>query len=312
MKSSNQQNTPLISCVIATYNRAEIIPDAINSILNQTYNNWELVVIDDQSTDNTWNVVNQFATVDDRIHCHRNPSKGANNARNLGIEISKGDYIAFLDDDDTSYPHRFKNQIEAMLKSGYRFIVSWYDTRVRDTGRILGVDKKVHTSSQVGFPSRWMIEKSLIDEVGGFNPSMVAMQDIEISTRLAKIYTYAHHRNVVTTIYDSPNSTSSGITALQGKIQLLKKAGHLMLPEERSDWHLNIALGLYMTHQNRECMKHLKEAIKADNRLLYKYVRVYLKLTFKTKSHIIKKFNCNIIRHINERTFPKLVNHPSV
>ena len=312
MNSNHQQYTPLISCVIATYNRSSIISNAINSIRIQTYSNWELIVVDDQSTDNTWKVINHFSTIDDRIHCHRNPNKGANNARNLGIEKSRGKYIAFLDDDDTSYPHRFKSQVEAMINTGYRFIVSWYDIRERDTDRVLKVEKKEHRGSQVGFPSRWMIEKSLLDLVGGFNPRMSAMQDIEISTRIAQIYTYAHHNDIVTTIYRTPGSTSSGKSAIQGKIQLLEEVGHLMFPEERSDWHFHIALAFCRNNQARNCMKHIQEAIEIDNRLLYKNVNIYFKLVNKLKSQLWKKIGCTVFSYINEHTFPKIVEHPSV
>jgi len=88
---------PLVSVIICTYNRSHLLPRAINSVLNQTYKKFQLIIVDD-STDNTEEVVKLFK--DNRIKYYKHENKGLLAARNRGIDLAKGKYIAFLDDDD--------------------------------------------------------------------------------------------------------------------------------------------------------------------------------------------------------------------
>ena len=89
------------SIILPTYNRAQLLPRAVNSVLEQTYSNWELIIVDDGSTDNTKNVVEKFLSKDQRIKfISYRENRGVNFARNRGIERSTGDVITFLDSDD--------------------------------------------------------------------------------------------------------------------------------------------------------------------------------------------------------------------
>ncbi|WP_278020442.1 glycosyltransferase family 2 protein [Flavobacterium ginsengisoli] len=96
-------NEPKVSVIIPTYNRAHIISETLDSILNQTYQNWECIIVDDGSNDNTENIINKYLKNDNRFKFYRRPDdrlKGANACRNYGIENSCGTYIMFLDSDD--------------------------------------------------------------------------------------------------------------------------------------------------------------------------------------------------------------------
>lgn len=93
----------LVSVVIPTFNRVNVIERAVNSVLNQTYKNWELLIVDDGSTDGTQILIEDKYGADDRVKFMKRPAsrkKGANACRNIGIEHARGDYIAFLDSDD--------------------------------------------------------------------------------------------------------------------------------------------------------------------------------------------------------------------
>lgn len=104
------KNNPTVSVIIPTYNRAHLIGRAIQSVLNQTYQDFEIIVVDDGSTDNTDEVVKDFG--DERIgYIRHKGNKGGAAARNTGIRAAKGEYIAFLDDDDEFLP----NKIESLL-----------------------------------------------------------------------------------------------------------------------------------------------------------------------------------------------------
>jgi len=92
---------PKVSVIIPTRNRANLLSRAIKSVLNQTFRNFELIIVDDESTDNTKKVVKNFQKKDSRIkYIFLKNHKGVARARNTGIKNSKGEYIAFLDDDE--------------------------------------------------------------------------------------------------------------------------------------------------------------------------------------------------------------------
>jgi glycosyltransferase involved in cell wall biosynthesis len=99
----NKTLQPLVSIIIPTYNRADLIGNTLDSILSQTYTNWECIVIDDGSIDNTNEVLKEFCERDSRFQYHLRPNsilKGANSCRNLGFKLSKGKYINWFDSDD--------------------------------------------------------------------------------------------------------------------------------------------------------------------------------------------------------------------
>ena len=105
-----------VSVIITTYNRAHLVGKAIKSVLNQTFQDFELIVVDDGSTDNTEEVINSFN--DTRIRYIRHKiNKGGNAARNTGLRNSKGEYIAFLDSDDEWLPEKLERQLEVFKKS---------------------------------------------------------------------------------------------------------------------------------------------------------------------------------------------------
>lgn len=99
---------PVFTVIISTYNRKDMLPRAIESVLNQTFGNFELLVIDNGSTDGTGTVVG--ALKDPRIRYVKNPepTSSCDGPRNMGIEMARGKYVAFLDDDDTWYPERLE------------------------------------------------------------------------------------------------------------------------------------------------------------------------------------------------------------
>ncbi|ECQ7164294.1 glycosyltransferase [Campylobacter jejuni] len=111
-------NVPYISVVMPTYNREKYVAEAIESILNQSFTNFEFIIIDDGSSDNTCKIIEEFAKRDCRIIFLKNTcNKGIVYTLNRGIKLSKGKYIARMDDDDTSVFNRFQKQIEYLDKN---------------------------------------------------------------------------------------------------------------------------------------------------------------------------------------------------
>lgn len=107
----------LISIIIPTYNRIHLIGETLESIIAQSYTNWECIVVDDGSTDNTAILIADYIKKDNRFQYHQRPAdriKGANACRNYGFELSKGEYIKWFDSDDIMYPDFLEKQVEVL------------------------------------------------------------------------------------------------------------------------------------------------------------------------------------------------------
>ena len=132
---------PLVSIVVPAHNAAEFIDDTIHSVLGQTYEDFELIVVDDASSDATLEVVEQFSDARIRvIKCKRNG--GAAKARNRGVLAARGRYICFLDADDLWQPDKLERQLEFMKETGAAFSFTSYvfaDANGRPNGKVVRV-----------------------------------------------------------------------------------------------------------------------------------------------------------------------------
>ena len=120
----------MVSIIMPSYNTGIYIKDSIESILAQTYTNWELIIVDDCSTDNTDDIINPYLT-DKRIRYLKNEkNSGAAVSRNYALREARGKWIAFLDSDDTWYPEKLEQQIKFMCDNGYKFTYTDYDMQL--------------------------------------------------------------------------------------------------------------------------------------------------------------------------------------
>lgn len=118
----------LVSVITATYNSEHFIEETINSVLHQTYTNWELLIIDDASTDGTISIIKSFALKHNNIKFFKNEAnQGAAVTRNKGIKEASGDFIAFLDADDVWKPQKLEKQLKFMLEYNADVSFSSYD-----------------------------------------------------------------------------------------------------------------------------------------------------------------------------------------
>lgn len=116
----------LVSIIMPSWNTEKFIIETIQSVINQTYTNWELLIVDDCSTDNTDEIVTSFK--DDRIKYFRNKkNSGAAITRNIALREAKGEWIAFLDSDDLWMPEKLEKQIAFMKKNGYTLSYTEYE-----------------------------------------------------------------------------------------------------------------------------------------------------------------------------------------
>lgn len=120
-------NKGLVSIITPTYNCENFIGSTIESVQNQTYKNWELIIVDDCSKDNTSKVVNKYSETDDRIKYFKlELNSGAAIARNKAIDLANGEYIAFLDSDDIWIRDKLEKQLSYMIKNDINFTCTSY------------------------------------------------------------------------------------------------------------------------------------------------------------------------------------------
>jgi glycosyltransferase involved in cell wall biosynthesis len=130
-----------VSVITPTYNSSQFVKKTIESIIVQTYDNWELLITDDCSTDNTWEVLNEYAQKDSRIKIFRlEINSGAGTARNNSIKHASGKYIAFCDSDDLWLPEKLEYQVKFMEDNKYDFTFSSYH-KIRENGTFIDAIK---------------------------------------------------------------------------------------------------------------------------------------------------------------------------
>lgn len=136
----------LISIIMPAYNAKKYISDSIKSVLNQTYSNWELIVIDDCSTDDTSIIIKEYCKRDYRIkYIKQSKNSGAACARNKGIKEANGTYIAFLDSDDLWYSNKLELQVSFMKREDILFSCTYYD-KIDENGK--AINKIIRYKSQ--------------------------------------------------------------------------------------------------------------------------------------------------------------------
>jgi len=119
----------IVSIITPSYNSLKFIAKTINSVLDQTYQEWEMIIIDDCSSDASIDIIEKYIENDNRIKCIKlEKNVGPANARNVGIQEAKGKYIAFLDSDDIWFPNKLEKQIEFMQKNDLSLTYSSYET----------------------------------------------------------------------------------------------------------------------------------------------------------------------------------------
>jgi glycosyltransferase involved in cell wall biosynthesis len=206
----SKENNSLISVVIPAYNYGQYIGEAIESLLSQTEKNWECIVVDDGSTDNTNEVVNAFCRLDNRINYIKKINAGLSAARNTGLEQAQGVYIQFLDADDRLEPLKLEQQKRILENNADVDIVYseviYFDENDslfpdRNGGNIvwspnISGDKSVMLApllqSNILELGTALFRKTIVEKVGIFNPKCSAVADWEFCVRCAILNAQFH------------------------------------------------------------------------------------------------------------------------
>lgn len=193
---------PLVSVVIPTYGRSHLLERAIDSVLDQTYDNIEIIVVDDNDSNSehrvdTKNVLQKYLKNDQIIYLKHEKNSGGSVARNTGIKASGGEYIALLDDDDEWFPEKLEKQIAYFenLDESVGVIYCSYILEEFDGDRECIRSEKGNLTKELlmlkfdpGASSTLVFRKNILEEIGYFDERFARHQDLEVLIRLCRNY----------------------------------------------------------------------------------------------------------------------------
>ena len=223
-----------VSVIIPTYKRPLFLLQAIKSVLAQTIRDFEVIVVNDGSNDETENVVNSFQDKRIRYCCHKTPQGGAA-ARNTGIRMASGPYIAFLDDDDEWFPEKLRLQLEVIEHSPAEVggIYTGYEKVEKETGRVVNQkfpQKKGYlfddlmVENYIGTTSTMLLKKECFEKVGLFDERLPSMQDYDMWIRISREYKFEYLRALLLTYYIHREKISTNLEArFQGLAVVIEK-----------------------------------------------------------------------------------------
>jgi glycosyltransferase involved in cell wall biosynthesis len=274
---------PTVSVVIPTYNRAHLIGRVIDGVLDQTYEDFEIIVVDDGSSDNTEEVVRSLK--DKRIRYIRHEkNKGAPAARNTGIRTANGEYIAFQDSDDEWVPEKLEKQMKffenapqevGVVYTGFlRIVNGWggYIPYPWVTKKEGDIHKELLKGSFITTPSI-VVRKECFAKAGMFDERLPRLQDYELVLRLSKYYEFRFiDEPLLKSPYTADSLSSSEAARIRAlKIILTKHLADFMEDEKSlSKYYFGIGIHLCLNNEIAEGESYITKAfeINPDRKLL--------------------------------------------
>jgi glycosyltransferase involved in cell wall biosynthesis len=308
---------PKVSVVIPTYNRPQFVRSAITSVLNQTFQDFEIIVVDDASTDNTPEVVSGFN--DTKIKYIRHEiNKGGSAARNTGIRTSSAEYIAFLDDDDEWLPDKLKKQVELLNISSPNVggVYTGFFKINKASGKIIGqsiplgeggfIDDLIE-DNRIGTTSTHLLRRECFEKVGLFDENLPSSQDFDMWVRLSKEFHFEFIKEPLVKYSFHEKRISTDIEKkIKGIEIILERYGQLLSSNRRSHSQSYLSLGILYCY-NGNTKKGRESLLKAIK--LYPYeIRTYFYLALsllganafkklgKTKQKIVAQLNPKSVR----------------
>ena len=226
---------PFISVIIPTYNRAYCIENAITSVLKQDYNNLEVIVVDDCSSDHTKEVVASME--DSRIKYICNcENVGAAATRNIGIKFAQGELIAFQDSDDVWQEGKLKKQLEVMEQGNYGMVYGCFERSFMDGHKEIVPREAIQieakqgmiypyllAESYIGMPTV-LVRREVLEQIQGFDENMKSYEDYDLALRIAKCCTVGFVNEVLVQANTFEDSIDMNMTrGIISSAYLLKK-----------------------------------------------------------------------------------------
>jgi len=284
--SDEMEMDPKVSVIIPTKNRAHYLFSAIQSVLRQTFNDFEIIVVDAASIDNTREVVGKFD--DKRIRYVRlEKDRGQSASRNIGIRCSRGEFIAFLDDDDLWTPSKLEKQLRIISKNPKIGLVYTGSLLFEGNVKALGyqvpsikgnVFPHIMKMNYIGTCSSVLIRKECFDKVGLFDENLMGSEDFDLWIRIAKYYEIDYLSELSTLYRFHKKRISIDLDRiLKAEKLMFKKYSKELetLRKIRGFWHYRIG-ALYCNSGNMtEGRKEFIKAINNDPRSVIYHIRLF-------------------------------------
>lgn len=215
-RRERDSHKPLISVIMPVWNREFLVSQAIESVLSQTYANFELVVVDDGSDDRTLEIVNEFMAKDDRVRVHSGGHRGVSHARNLGVEQASGELVAFLDSDnrwEPDYLEMMEYGIRMGAETGARFAYCGLELELdgrRAFRAFVGGRKDLEARNHIDLNVLIALTEE-VRSIGGFDESLRRWVDHDLALRLGE-RSEPYFVPVIGCIYDDSRSDKERIT----------------------------------------------------------------------------------------------------
>lgn len=207
----------VISVITPTYNRADFLPAAISSVLAQTYEDFELIVVDDGSSDDTRSVIKPFLE-DKRVKYFYQENQGQSFARNYALAQSSGEFIAFLDSDDVWYPDKLEKQLRVFSAHPDSDIVHGDETQINERGKVVSlknmrrysgcITPQLLADNSVSITTA-LVKRRCFDEMGGFDTSVSVADDYDLWLRFSAKYRFYYEPGIVASYRVMANQISS-------------------------------------------------------------------------------------------------------
>lgn len=195
-----EEAIPALSVVMPAYNAEKYVQRAVESILEQTFQDLELVIVDDASTDRTLEIIKGLAVTDARIRVFHNAENlGVSDTTNFGVSKARADLIGRMDADDMSDPTRFEKQIAVLRANPHFAVVGSFASHTNDRGQILSLsptgprseaqfdDLRLSGETTMVFGGTALFRKDLFEKAGGYDPSIGSGEDVELFDRMANL-----------------------------------------------------------------------------------------------------------------------------
>ncbi len=230
------KNNNLVSIVTPVYKAERFISETLDSVLSQTYDNWEMILVDDCSPDNSVSIIEKAQKKDRRIKLIRNKKNtGAAGSRNTGTKNAKGRYVTFLDADDLWRKDKLERQVKFMQEGDYAFSYTDYEFANEDgkpNGNRVSVPEKINYEQSLKNPIIWtstvMIDISKIDRELLMMPNVKRGQDAATWWQILKKIDFAYGLNENMSYYRRTNSSLSA-----NKFKALKRTWYLYRQVEK-------------------------------------------------------------------------------
>ena len=244
--SFNKESTPLVSIIVTTFNRSTLLEETLGSILGQTFDDFELIVVDNMSTDNTSDIISVIG--DSRIRYFKNENNGVIAVnRNFGIKHAKGRYVAFCDDDDLWFPNKLHLQVGLMELNPlyalcYTNAIAFYGNKITSMKMMRRTVSEEHFSHLLSgnfIPSSSvLIKRDIFSSIGFLSENPLIREDYDMWLRVAYFYPivgidsslifYRVHSN--NSAGNKANETLRAIRTFKGIVDLLGVPKYLVIP----------------------------------------------------------------------------------